>query len=50
MRRSSKARTARRPMTEEQRGVLLSSQHGVFVERPMADTDVCDLVLRQFGI
>jgi predicted AlkP superfamily pyrophosphatase or phosphodiesterase len=36
--------------SESQRGVLLSSQRGVFVERPMADTDVCDLVLRQFGI
>ncbi len=36
--------------TEAQHGVLLSSQRGMFVERPMADTDVCDLVLRQFGI
>jgi hypothetical protein len=36
--------------TETQRGVLLSSQRGMFVERPMADTDVCDLVLRQFGV
>jgi len=36
--------------TEEQRGVLLASQRGVFVEQPMADTDVADLVLRQFGI
>jgi predicted AlkP superfamily pyrophosphatase or phosphodiesterase len=36
--------------TDAQRGVLLSSQRGMFVERPMADTDVCDLVLRQFGI
>ena len=33
-----------------QRGVLLSSERGVFVERPMADTDVADIVLRQFGI
>lgn len=33
-----------------QRGVLLSSQKGVFVEAPTADTDVCDIVLRQFGI
>ena len=39
-----------RPRDEDQRGVLLSSQRGMFVERPMADTDVCDLVLRQFGI
>ncbi|MCI0362217.1 MAG: alkaline phosphatase family protein [Planctomycetaceae bacterium] len=36
--------------TDAQRGVLLSSQRGMFVERPLADTDVCDLVLRQFGI
>lgn len=36
--------------TTEQRGVLLSSQRGVFVERPLADTDVADVVLRQFGI
>ena len=33
-----------------QRSVLLSSAHGVFVERPLADTDVADIVLRQFGI
>ncbi|MCA9261438.1 MAG: hypothetical protein KDA61_19615, partial [Planctomycetales bacterium] len=33
-----------------QRGVLLCSQRGVFVEAPMADTDVADIVLRQFGI
>ena len=33
-----------------QRGVLLSSQRGVFVERPTADTDVADILLRQFGI
>jgi predicted AlkP superfamily pyrophosphatase or phosphodiesterase len=39
------------PAHEEwQRGVLLSSQKGVFVEAPTADTDVCDIVLRQFGI
>lgn len=36
--------------SEQQRGVLLSSQKGLFVERPLADTEVCDLVLRQFGI
>jgi len=36
--------------TSEQRGVLLSSERGVFVERPLADTDVADIVLRQFGI
>jgi predicted AlkP superfamily pyrophosphatase or phosphodiesterase len=34
----------------QQRGVLLSSERGVFVERPLADTDVADIVLRQFGI
>jgi hypothetical protein len=34
----------------EQRGVLLSSERGVFVEQPLADTDVADIVLRQFGI
>ncbi len=33
-----------------QRGVLLSSQRGVFVEAPTADTDVADIVLRQFGV
>lgn len=33
-----------------QRGVLLSSERGVFVERPTADTDVAELVLRQFGV
>jgi hypothetical protein len=37
-------------VTDAQRGVLLSSQRGKFVERLLADTDVCDLVLRQFGI
>lgn len=36
--------------TDAQRGVLLSSQRGVFVEKPHADIDVCDLVLRQFGV
>jgi predicted AlkP superfamily pyrophosphatase or phosphodiesterase len=34
----------------EQRGVLVSSQRGVFVEGPTADTDVADIVLRQFGV
>jgi hypothetical protein len=33
-----------------QRGVLLSSQRGVFVEGATADTDVADIVLRQFGV
>jgi hypothetical protein len=36
--------------TDAQRGILLSSQRGMFVERALADTDVCDLVLRQFGV
>jgi hypothetical protein len=35
---------------EDQRGVLLSSERGVYVETPLADTDVFDIVLRQFGI
>ena len=39
------------PATDEGRhGVLLSSQRGVFLERPLADTDVADIVLRQFGV
>jgi hypothetical protein len=33
-----------------QHGVLLTSQPGVLEGPPMADTDVFDLVLRQFGI
>ncbi len=33
-----------------QQGVLLASQPGVLEGPPMADTDVFDLVLRQFGI
>jgi len=37
-------------VTDAQRGVLLSSQKGTFAERPTADTDVAELVLRQFGI
>jgi predicted AlkP superfamily pyrophosphatase or phosphodiesterase len=37
-------------LEESQRGVLLSSQAGVLVGRTLADTDVYDLVLRQFGI
>jgi predicted AlkP superfamily pyrophosphatase or phosphodiesterase len=38
------------PVDPSQRGVLLCSEHGVFVEGPTADTDVADIVLRQFGI
>jgi hypothetical protein len=36
--------------TDAQRGVILSSQRGMFIEQPMSDTDICELVLRQFGI
>jgi predicted AlkP superfamily pyrophosphatase or phosphodiesterase len=36
--------------TEEQRGVLLSSQRGKFSDAPLADTDVAELVLREFGV
>jgi len=36
--------------TAAQQGILLSNQPGTFAETPMADTDVCDLVLRQFNI
>jgi len=35
---------------DEQHGVLLSSQHGTFDDDPKADTEVFNLVLRQFGI
>jgi hypothetical protein len=37
-------------MHDGQRGVLLSSQKGVFVERATSDLHIADLVLRQFGI
>jgi hypothetical protein len=33
-----------------QRTVLLSSQKGVFVETPTPDTDVAEIVCRQFGV
>lgn len=33
-----------------QRGVMLSSARGVFVEQTLADVDVCEMVLRQFGV
>jgi hypothetical protein len=36
--------------TDAQRGVLLSSRKGTFDSRPHADTEVCNLVRRQFGI
>ena len=35
---------------ESQRTVLLSSQKGVFVETPTPDTDLADIVCRQFGV
>jgi hypothetical protein len=35
---------------EWQRGALLASQRGVFVERATADLHIAELVLRQFGI
>jgi predicted AlkP superfamily pyrophosphatase or phosphodiesterase len=35
---------------EAQRGVILASEKGVIVGHALADTDVCELVLRQFGI
>lgn len=35
---------------ERQRGVILSSQPGVLLGGPVADTDVADLVARQFGV
>ncbi|HEV3136713.1 MAG TPA: nucleotide pyrophosphatase/phosphodiesterase family protein [Pirellulales bacterium] len=38
------------PRDESQRGVMIASQKGVLVGQSMADTDVCELVLRQFGI
>jgi predicted AlkP superfamily pyrophosphatase or phosphodiesterase len=39
------------PVREQwQQGVMLASQPGVLEGPPMADTDVFDLVLRQFGI
>jgi predicted AlkP superfamily pyrophosphatase or phosphodiesterase len=35
---------------ERQRGLLISSEQGVLVGQAMADTDIYELVLRQFGI
>jgi predicted AlkP superfamily pyrophosphatase or phosphodiesterase len=45
--RGSHGAPAREPA---QRGVLIASEKGVLAGRAMADTDVCELVLRQFGI
>jgi len=38
------------PHDSRQRTVLLTSQRGVLPSPAVADTDVCDLVLRQFGV
>lgn len=38
------------PHDARQRTVLLTSQRGVLPSATLADTDVCDLVLRQFGV
>ena len=38
------------PRDESQRGVIISSEKGVLVGNALADSDVCELVLRQFGI
>jgi predicted AlkP superfamily pyrophosphatase or phosphodiesterase len=35
---------------ERQRSIILSSEPGVIAGGLLADTDICDLVLRQFGI
>lgn len=35
---------------DSQHGVLLASQRGVFPQQPTAETDVFEIVLRQFGI
>jgi hypothetical protein len=45
--RGSHGAPAREP---SQRGVIISSERGVLVGNALADTDVCDLVLRQFGL
>ena len=36
-------------VTDAQRGVLLSSRPGVFGRPTMADTELCQLILKQFG-
>ncbi len=38
------------PREESQRGIIIASEKGVLVGNAMADTDVCELVLHQFGI
>ena len=37
-------------VSDSQRGILLASSPGVMVPQPLCDTDVADIVLRQFGI
>ena len=38
------------PLIDAQRGVLLSSERGAFQETAIADTDICPIVLNQFGL
>ncbi|MEX0979203.1 MAG: nucleotide pyrophosphatase/phosphodiesterase family protein [Pirellulales bacterium] len=38
------------PRDEAQRSTIIASEKGVLVGQSMADTDVCELVLRQFGV
>ncbi|HVW36538.1 MAG TPA: hypothetical protein VHB99_04505, partial [Pirellulales bacterium] len=38
------------PTDDAQRGTIFASERGVLAGRLLLDTDVCDLVLRQFGI
>ena len=39
------------PATDDrQRGLIVTSQPGVLEGPPIADTDVCELILRQFGV
>jgi len=35
---------------DAQRGIIIASEKGVLTGPALADTDVCELVLRQFGI
>jgi predicted AlkP superfamily pyrophosphatase or phosphodiesterase len=37
-------------VSDSQRGIILTSQRGVLAGRTLADTDVCSLVLQQFGV
>jgi predicted AlkP superfamily pyrophosphatase or phosphodiesterase len=38
------------PREEAQRGIIVASERGVLTGQALCDTDVCELVLRQFGI